>query len=133
MNERKRILFIDDERDMRELVKMRLEANGYEVLPAHGENHVLNKAVNEKPDLILLDVVLPKGRGFDVCQELKATAETRHIPLIVVSASFGRDFPERCRLAGADDFIFKPFNAGELLKKIGAKLSVTDRHGRVIG
>lgn len=115
---KKKILFIEDEVELVELIQMRLEANNYQMIAAYDGEEGLKKVYSEKPDLILLDVIMPKIDGLTLCRRLKSDPKTKHTPIIIVSASGGKDLPERFRKAGADDFIFKPFEATELLEKI---------------
>jgi DNA-binding response OmpR family regulator len=114
----KRILFIEDEDDMVSLMRLRLEAAGYEFISAADGEEGVNKVYSEKPDLVLLDIILPKMDGYDVCRKLKADPGVRHIPVIVVSASGGKDLQKKCADAGADGVIIKPFDAKELLDRI---------------
>lgn len=99
-------------------MKLRIEAGGYKFLQALDGEDGYNKVMKEKPDLILLDIVLPKINGLTLCKNLKADAKTKYIPIMVVSAYGGKDLPQRSFAAGADEFISKPFDAKELLKKI---------------
>ena len=120
--EKKRILFIEDEVEITELIKMRLEANNYEMFSAYDGEEGLKKAQQEKPDLILLDIIMPKMDGLTLCRRLKNDPKMKNIPIIIVSASGGRHLPERCQAAGADELIIKPFEAKELLDKIAKHL-----------
>jgi two-component system alkaline phosphatase synthesis response regulator PhoP len=119
-NKKKKILVIDDEGDLLKLEKTRLEVSGYVVITLDSGARVLEIARSEKPDLILLDVVMPGKNGCDVCRELKADTSTRGIPVIIFTAHY----PEEEYLkvgsseVGADDYILKPFDAEELLAKI---------------
>jgi len=119
---KKRILFIEDEPELVELMQVRLTTSGYEMLSAYDGEEGLNKATQEKPDLILLDVIMPKIDGLTLCRRLKDGLQTKHIPMIIISASGGKDLPERVQTAGADELIIKPFEAEELLSKIKALL-----------
>lgn len=116
--DKKKILFIEDEIDLVAMMKIRLEASGYEMSFAYDGQAGLEMAQKENPDLILLDVVLPELDGLKVCRILKNSQETKSIPIIIISASGGKELPQRSLAAGADDFIWKPFDAGELLNKI---------------
>jgi len=118
----KKILFIEDETDLIMLMQTRLVSHGYQMLSAFDGEEGLKKVGEEKPDLILLDKIMPKMDGIEVCQRLKADPKTKDIPIIIVSASGGKDLPERCLAAGADDVILKPFEAEDLLAKIKALL-----------
>jgi len=114
----KKILFIEDEPEIVMMMKIRLEASNYAMLSAYDGKEGLAKARQELPDLILLDVVMPKINGLVICRRIKDDPKIKDIPIIVVSASGGADLPQRCKAAGADDLIMKPFDAKELLDKI---------------
>ncbi len=117
---RKKILLIDDEVDIVDLVKVRLELSNYHIVPLYTSKRSLEIAKKEKPDLIIVDIMMPDKDGYEVCRELKADKETRHIPVILFTAK-----PEQKEVlktiyqdVGADDFILKSFNMDELLGKI---------------
>jgi len=120
---KKKILFIEDEREIVAMMKERLAANNYEMISAYDGEEGLKKVRRDKPDLILLDVLIPKINGLTLCRRLKNDTKTKHIPIIVVSASGQKNLPQRCRAAGADDLVVKPFEAKELLDKIAKHLS----------
>lgn len=103
-------------------MQMRLEANNYQMIAAYDGEEGLKKAYSEKPDLILLDVIMPKIDGLTLCRRLKDDPKTKHTPIIIISAAGGKDLLERYHKAGAEDFIFKPFEATELLEKIADQL-----------
>jgi CheY-like chemotaxis protein len=113
-----KILFIEDEPDQIMMISLRLEKNGYEVVPARDGEEGLRKAREEKPDLILLDVIMPGIDGLEVCRRLKEDPETRHIPVISTTAAGVDDIERRCFSAGADDCVRKPYASAELLAKI---------------
>lgn len=119
---KKKVLFIEDETEIVDLMRTRLEANGYQMFSAYDGEEGLKKVEENKPDLILLDIVIPKINGLIVCQRLKNGSKTKDIPIIVVSASGGKDLPKRCREAGSDDVVIKPFEAEEILDKISKLL-----------
>ena len=118
----KNILLIDDEGDILKLAKARLEASGYRVITLDSGERALEVARTEKPDLILLDIVMPGKDGYGVCKELKADKATAGIPVIIFTAQYldKEDVKLRSREAGADDYILKPFDAKDLLGKIKA-------------
>ncbi len=118
MADKKRILLVEDEEDMLEMVRMRLEASGYEVLTASDGQEALDKAHQENPDLIVLDIMLPKMDGYKVCGLLKADVRYNKIPVIMFSARAQDQDKVTAREVGADDYICKPFNPQELLEKI---------------
>jgi len=116
----KKILIIDDEEDNLELEKARLEASGYKIIALESGDSAQTVATAEKPDLVLLDVMMPKKDGYKICQELKACASTRDIPVIVFTADYQGEHAvkRKAKEAGADDYILKPFDAKSLLAKI---------------
>lgn len=114
---KKKILLIDDEREMVEMLVMRLSSHGYEVVTAYDGPSGLSAARREVPDLIVLDVMLPQMGGDRVCRELKSGQETALIPVIVLTAK-QEVGEESYRQWGADDFVIKPGEPEELLSKI---------------
>lgn len=114
----KRILLVDDERDLVTTVTFRLEASGYEVIPAYDGQEGLEKAKKEKPDLIILDLMLPKMDGYKVCGLLKADARYNKIPIIMFTARAQETDIEMGKETGAEAYITKPFEPQVLLSKI---------------
>jgi DNA-binding response OmpR family regulator len=114
----KKILVIDDERQMVDMLKMRLEANNYEVLAAYDGRAGLEKAKSEKPDLIILDLMLPGMDGYKVSGLLKADTRYSGIPVIMFTARARESDREMGKTAGADAYITKPFEPQALLGKI---------------
>jgi two-component system alkaline phosphatase synthesis response regulator PhoP len=115
-----KILIIDDELHIVELLRYNLEANGYKVSFSLNGREGLNIAFDKKPDLILLDIMLPELDGFDVCKEIKRNKETESIPIIMLTAK-SEEFDKILGLElGADDYITKPFSVRELLARIKA-------------
>jgi len=114
----KKILVVDDEPDMVAMLRMRLEKNGYIVIDADNEEGCLKKASEEKPDLILLDVLLPGMGGFGVCKRLKENAGTKDIPVIMVTALIGESAKKTGIESGAAYLISKPFDPADLLWEI---------------
>jgi len=114
----KKILLIEDEAELVELMKMRLEANGYEVDFAYDGEEGLKSIEDNRPDLVLLDIKIPKIDGFEVCKIIKESPATKDIPVVAISALAGKDLPNRCREAGAEVLLFKPIEAEKLLSKI---------------
>jgi DNA-binding response OmpR family regulator len=122
----KKILIIDDYPDNVFLLQDRLEKEGFEVIKAyHGETGI-QKAVGEKPDLILLDIMMPDISGFDVCKILTANQETKLIPIILLTALTEADSLKQGLLAGAFDYIKKPFNRTELIARINSALRFSE-------
>ena len=126
MGEKKRILLIEDEEDIAALVKLHAEIAGYRL---HVEVDGINgfyTVEREKPDLVLLDIMLPGQSGFDICRRIRANKQLRHIPIIILTAkSEELDILLGLEL-GADDYIPKPFSPRVLMSKIKAIL----RRGR---
>jgi two-component system, OmpR family, alkaline phosphatase synthesis response regulator PhoP len=113
-----KILVIDDEMNIVELLKYNLVASGYKVSYALNGKDGLKLAVENKPDLILLDIMLPEMDGFDVCKEMKKSRDTSNIPIIMLTAK-GDEFDKILGLElGADDYITKPFSVRELMARI---------------
>lgn len=115
---RKRILVVDDEMDLAEMVRFRLEANGYEILLAHDGQQALEVARKEKPDLIILDLMLPKMDGYKVCGLLKMDSRYTNIPVIIFTAKAQVDDMKLGEEAGANAYLTKPFEPAVLLGKI---------------
>jgi len=117
-----KILIIEDEPDQILMMKMRLEANSYEVFQALDGEEGLEKARKIKPDLIILDLILPKIDGNEVCRRLKEDPLTNKIPVIIITAYGLSSLKEQCFAHGADDCMKKPYISGDLLKKIRINL-----------
>ncbi len=115
---KKKILVVDDEMELVELMKIRLEASGYEVVKAYDGQEGLDTAKLEKPDLILLDIMMPKMDGYKVCALLKKDARFQKIPVILFSAKAQKEDADLAREVGADLYITKPFEASVLLANI---------------
>ena len=113
-----RILVIEDEPDQLKLIRLRLKARGHEVLIAGKAKEGIELAAREKPDLILLDMILPDMHGLDAAIKLKQNPGTRDIPLIAVSAVGSPDFTKACLQEGLSAYIRKPYNPRELFKVI---------------
>lgn len=117
-----RLLVVDDEPDIIEVLRTLLEFEGHEVWTAVTGLEALEKA-RQRPDSILLDVMLPKMTGWEVCSALKSDPELFTIPIIMVSARTQREDMAMGREVGAEYYITKPFDLGELLEVINDALS----------
>ena len=117
-----RILVVDDDANIRALLTVLLENEGYQVLTAADGEASLPMAAAEKPDLILLDIRMPKMDGLQACDRLRANPETQKIPIIFLTAFNSHDRLEQAIEMGADDFLGKPIDALELRVRIRAML-----------
>jgi DNA-binding response OmpR family regulator len=118
MNDLKKILMVEDEKNIILGVKTCLEIANYRVVVVEDGEKAIEVALKEKPDLILLDLMLPKIDGFEVCRKLKAMEETKKIPVVVLTAKTGDEDKEKAREAGADAYMTKPFRPEELWQEI---------------
>lgn len=118
----KHVLIIEDEATIVLLLRLRLEAAGFKPSWAMNGEDGLRRVLEEKPDLVLLDLRLPRLNGFDVCRRIKQDPATAHIPVIFLSASEKEELEETCIATGADGYLTKPYEAAELLGKIKSLL-----------
>jgi two-component system alkaline phosphatase synthesis response regulator PhoP len=118
----KRILVAEDESHILLLIQRKLESAGYVVHTASDGNDALKLALQEKHDLLLLDVMLPGREGLDICREVKAALGDEAPPVILMSARGQQLDVEAGRKAGADDYIIKPFSPRQLLEHVEAAL-----------
>lgn len=114
----RRILLVDDESHILLLLTSRLQAEGYDVLTAQDGQSGLETAKREKPDLIILDLMLPRMDGYKVCGLLKKDSRYASIPILVFTARAREEDQKMGEEAGADDYLTKPFEPPVLLKKI---------------
>lgn len=120
---KKKILVVDDEKDIAESVKILLSEKGFKVVIANNGAEAVKKAKAEKPDMIVMDLMMPEMNGFDACKMLKADNETAHTPVLVLTAQqLGKDL-EDAFAAGANDYVIKPFSNERLLEKVEKLLS----------
>lgn len=117
-NIRDRILLVDDEKDILVVLSRRLESWGYEVLTAASGKEGLQVAESGRPNLILLDIVMPEMKGREVCARLKANPLTRGIPVIFLTALGMPEQIEAGIAAGVDDYIVKPFEPKDMKDRI---------------
>lgn len=119
------VLVVDDDPDIRELIAFKLEQMGHSVTSEKDGEGGLAAAMESRPDLVLLDVMMPKLTGIEVCQKLREEASTAGIPVILITAKAQEVDVERGFAAGADDYIVKPFSPRELATRVEAVLSRT--------
>ncbi len=131
----KRILVVDDEPEIRRLVSRALEAKGHAVDVAGDGEEALAKIAATLPDLVLLDAMLPRLHGFEVCRRVRSDPHTRHVPVIIMTAVYrGWRFAQDARENyGAEDYIEKPFRLDDLARRIGAVLDSTGSRGKAGG
>jgi DNA-binding response OmpR family regulator len=118
-----RILVVEDVPLVLAVLRMRLEAEGFAVITARDGVEALDQAREAHPDLVLLDLMLPRLPGERVCQELRADPRTRALPIVVLSARIGESERLRALAAGADAFLAKPYDPDALLAEIRARLA----------
>lgn len=118
-----RILVVEDVPVMLTVLRMRLEAEGFEVIAARDGIEALEQARDAHPDLVLLDLMLPRLPGERVCRELRSDPRTRALPIIVVSARAGEAERLRALAAGADAILPKPYDVAALIGEIRARLA----------
>jgi DNA-binding response OmpR family regulator len=126
ITQRKKILLVDDTQDLVLVVSRRLESWGYEVLAANTGEEGLRMAQEHRPDLVLLDIMMPKMKGREVCARLKADPKTKHIPVIFLTALGLADHIKAGMEMGAEDYIVKPFEPAELKERITVVLARHD-------
>jgi DNA-binding response OmpR family regulator len=120
----KTVLIADDEPNIVISLEFLLEQAGYRVLVAHDGQEALEVIQRQPPDLVLLDVMLPRLSGFDVCQKIRENPQWQHMRIVMLTAK-GREVEISKGLAlGANAYITKPFSTQELLAQIGAQLAV---------
>ena len=115
---KKKILIIDDEKEMVQLETLRLEAYGYDVAVAYDGEVGLAMARSQEPDLVILDIMLPKISGYELCRLLKKDPVCGRIPIVLVSAIDHKLDTDLGKKVGADGFFTKPFDPALLLAKI---------------
>ncbi len=114
------VLVAEDEVALAELLKYNLEREGYRVSSARDGEEALLIAEEAAPDLIVLDWMLPKATGIEVCRQLRARQETRNTPIVILTARGEESDRVRCLDMGADDYVTKPFSMSELLARLRA-------------
>jgi len=125
MGQKKKILIVDDERDIVKVLVIRLQSSGYEVISAFDGAQGVFMAHKEKPDLIILDIRMPAGDGFSVAERLKRSSHTWTIPIIFLTGSPEREAEGRAMDLGARFFIKKPYDPEELLDAVKRALEGT--------
>jgi two-component system sensor histidine kinase/response regulator len=119
-----KILIVDDTRDTVELLRKRLQSEGYETAEAYDGEECLNKISACCPDLVILDVMMPRMNGYEVCSRLKASEETKYIPVLMLTARSEVEDKVKGFDIGADDYIAKPFDYKELSARVRSLLVI---------
>jgi CheY-like chemotaxis protein len=119
-----KVLIADDNQQNCELLEAYLSSDGYQISMAYDGQATLERVARAQPDLILLDIMMPKLSGYEVCQRLKADESTRDIPIVMVTALNEMGDIEKAVNAGADDFLTKPVNKLELTTRVRSLLRV---------
>jgi diguanylate cyclase (GGDEF)-like protein len=122
------VLLADDDRDIVRFVEVNLRLEGFEVITAHDGQDALSKALDLQPNLVLMDVMMPRMDGYEVCTKLRADARTAHIPVIMLTRKSLSADKVLGLTAGADDYIIKPFDPMELITRVKTTLR---RHSEV--
>ena len=115
-----RVLVVEDERDVAELIRFNLTREGYEVVVAPTGADALKQVRESRPDIILLDIMVPQLNGWEVCRRLKHDADTKNIPVIMVTGRVEEGDKVLGFAMGADDYVTKPFSPRELVARIRA-------------
>jgi DNA-binding response OmpR family regulator len=113
-----KILIAEDERDIRDLIAFTLRFGGFDVVEANNGQEAVDQALASKPDLILMDVRMPKMTGYDACKQLKAMDDMKHIPVVFLSAKGQESEIQQGLEAGAEEYILKPFTPEELVNTV---------------
>jgi CheY-like chemotaxis protein len=114
----KKVLVVDDEPFVREIIKVRLKRHGIAIIEGTNGLEAIEKAIQEKPDLILLDVMMPKMNGFEACEKLKSNPLTAHIPIMMLTARGEHMDKERGQRMGAVKYLTKPFSPQILAQQV---------------
>jgi two-component system cell cycle response regulator DivK len=127
----RKILVVEDNEDSRELVVKVLKNKGYQVIAAVDGEDAVEKAIAEKPDLILLDISLPKLDGYEVAKKLKSLEEFREIPIVALTAHAMKGDREKVIVAGFEGYITKPVNVRELADQL--KFYIRGKRESILG
>lgn len=123
----RKLLIVDDDESVRKLLRFRLR-NSYEIIETGSPEEALAVTLERKPDAILLDLMMPKYSGFEVCQTISSLSFTQHIPILIISGESSSNYKDFCESLGAKDFIQKPVDFNLLEKKL-SKLINGNRAG----
>ncbi len=127
---KKKILLVDDEPDLVQMVSIRLKTAGYDVVSAYDGQQALDSVKQNKPDLIILDLMLPKMDGYKVCRLLKFDERYKKIPVLIFTARAQVEDVHLATECGANGYLTKPFEAQVLLKKLEELLAAVQPDGQ---
>jgi two-component system sensor histidine kinase/response regulator len=132
LNKKNKILIVDDTVDTVELLKKRFRAEGYDTAEAYDGEEALKQVAEYHPDLIVLDVMMPKLDGYEVCQRLKIDENTRYIPILMLTAKSDVESKIKGLDIGADDYLPKPFDYKELSARVRSLLTIKAAHEKLV-
>lgn len=132
MERKNKILIVDDAEDTVELLKKRFRSEGYDTAEAYNGEEALVKVPEYEPDLIVLDVMMPKIDGYEVCRRLKADEKTKYIPILMLTAKGEVEHKIKGLDIGADDYMAKPFDYKELSARVRSLLAIKQTHQKKV-
>ncbi len=124
--EKKKVLVIDDEPAMHRLVQIILEVEGFQIVGMEGKDEARRSIASGKPDVIILDIMMPEVDGFEILRMLKGDEETRDIPVIVLTVRNMEEDVRKAKSLGAEIYMTKPFQPSELVEAVHAALSARE-------
>lgn len=119
---KKRILIVEDTKTIVMVERLMLAGQNYDIDIACNGREGLEKVRSQKPDLVLLDIMMPEMDGIEVCRQLKSSSDTRHIPVVMVTTKGEPERVEQAFVAGCDDYVTKPIDKFELISKVSKHL-----------
>lgn len=122
-----KILVVDDDADITDFIKLVLEEAGYEVVTAENGRAALKQVIKEKPDLILLDVMMPEMSGWEVCELIKCNEESKNVPVIMITAKSEVQSKVKGMQVGANGYVTKPFEIDDVIEKV--RLMLESKNG----
>jgi signal transduction histidine kinase len=132
VEKKRKILIVDDAVDTVELLKKRLRFEGYDTAEAYDGEEGLRKVAEYNPDLIILDIMMPKLGGYEVCQRLKSDENTKYIPIIMLTAKAEIESKIKGLDIGADDYVAKPFNYKELSARVRSLVAIKEAREKLV-
>ncbi|MBU1147690.1 MAG: response regulator [Candidatus Omnitrophica bacterium] len=121
--DKKRVLVVDDDRDLIKMLKLRIEAEGFEFMSAEDGETMLKVMETKKPDVVILDIMLPKVDGYTALREMRKKEEFKDIPVIILSAKEKRKVGDLFALEDIAFFVEKPYDTRDLMQKIKSAIS----------